>query len=163
MGLGIRAYIDASYAVHDDCRSQTGCVITLGHGPIYTSSSKQKVNTKSSTESEVVGLADKSSQVIWSREILGWLNDQKEGDLPAATVYEDNTAAIQMMKRGRGCSEKTRHIKIQAFFIGDRMANGDINLHHLKTDEMIADFLTKPLQGKQFIKLRNMLLNWKAV
>ena len=161
--ISIKAYIDASYAVHDDCRSQTGCIISLGQGPIYTSSSKQKVNTKSSTESEVVGLADKSSQVIWSREILGWLNDQEDGEIPAATVYEDNTAAIQMMKRGRGCSEKTRHIKIQSFFLGDRMANGDINLQHLSTNEMIADFLTKPLQGKLFFKLRDLLLNWRAV
>ena len=89
--------------------------------------------------------------------------NQEDGDIPAATVYEDNTAAIQMMKRGRGCSEKTRHIKIQSFFLGDRMANGDINLQHLSTNEMIADFLTKPLQGKLFFKLRDLLLNWKAV
>lgn len=68
-----------------------------------------------------------------------------------------------MMKRGRGCSEKTRHIKIQSFFLGDRMANGDINLQHLGTNEMIADFLTKPLQGKLFFKLRDLLLNWRAV
>jgi histone deacetylase 1/2 len=161
--ISVKAYIDASYAVHDDCRSQTGCIISLGKGPIYTSSSKQKINTKSSTESEVVAIADKSSQVIWSREILGWLSNQTEEEMLPATIFEDNTAAIQMMKRGRGCSEKTRHIKIQTFFIGDRMENGDILLHHLNTEEMVADFLTKPLQGKQFIKLRNMLLNWKAV
>ena len=33
------AYIDASYAVHADKKSHTGCIITLGKGAIYGKSS----------------------------------------------------------------------------------------------------------------------------
>ena len=40
------------------------------------------------------------------------------------------------------------------------MESDEIILEHLPTDVMIADLLTKPLQGTLFIKLRGMLLNW---
>jgi hypothetical protein len=159
--ISIKAYVDASYGVHPDMRSQTGCVISLGGGPIYVSSSKQKLNTKSSCESEFVALSDKASQIIWSRELLGWLSDQD--DPPAATIYEDNMATIQLVKLGRPASEKTRHINIRRFFVTDRVKAGDIKLEYLPTDKMIADYMTKPLQGAKFVEMRNMLLNWVAV
>ena len=51
----IQTWIDASYAVHRDMRGHTGCVIILGTGTVmHNNCSKQKINTKSSTESEVV-------------------------------------------------------------------------------------------------------------
>ena len=39
-------------------RSQTGGAISLGWGIIHEKSAIQKLNTKSSTESEVVGFSD---------------------------------------------------------------------------------------------------------
>ena len=39
--------------------------------------------------------------------------------------------------------------------------NGEFTLSHCPTQEMIADILTKPLQGSQFIKLRNRLLGYE--
>ena len=48
----IIAYIDASYAVHADKKSHTGCIISLDKGAINGKSSTQKLNTMSSTETE---------------------------------------------------------------------------------------------------------------
>ena len=39
--------IDASFAVHPNCKSHTGACLTLGHGSILSISAKQKINTKS--------------------------------------------------------------------------------------------------------------------
>jgi len=38
--------------------------------------------------------------------------------------------------------------------------NGEFTLNYCPTTDMIADILTKPLQGSQFIKLRNRLLGY---
>ena len=46
--------IDASFAVHLDCKSHTGVYVTLNHGSILYISAKQKINTKHSTEAEIV-------------------------------------------------------------------------------------------------------------
>ena len=43
-------YIDGSLQIHEDCRGQTGSLVTFGQGAISSSSNKRKCNTKSSTE-----------------------------------------------------------------------------------------------------------------
>jgi hypothetical protein len=62
----VRAYIDASYGVHQGSgKSHTGCAIVLGDaGVIVARSSKQKIVTKSSTEAELVGLSDFVAKAI---------------------------------------------------------------------------------------------------
>jgi hypothetical protein len=59
----IEAHIDAAYGVHADFKSHTGMTISLGYGVIDARSTKQKINTKSSTESELVALSDMCSKV----------------------------------------------------------------------------------------------------
>ena len=68
--VGILCWIDASHAVHSNMRSQVGVVVSLrvsGGGPIMCESSKLRLNTKSSHESELVALSDNSPNVFWCR------------------------------------------------------------------------------------------------
>jgi hypothetical protein len=68
--FGVVAYVDASYGVHPDYRSHTGLVLKVGDETIFVKSSKHKINTKSSTEAEVVGVSDSLSQALRTREFL---------------------------------------------------------------------------------------------
>ena len=156
--LAVMAWIDAAYGVHANMRSHTGCVIGIGRGPIYAKSSTQKLNTKSSTEAELVGLSDSAGQVLWTRN---WLESQGY-KLPPAKIYQDNQSTIALIKKGHSTSEKTRHIAIRYFFVADRVAAKEIDVEYLSTTEMLADILTKPLQGALFEKLRDALLNWSG-
>lgn len=54
----MKIWVDAAYAIHPDMRGHTGGVISFGHGAYTTKSLQQKLNTKSSTETEVVGASD---------------------------------------------------------------------------------------------------------
>ena len=60
--------IDASFAVHPDCKSHTGACLTSGHGSVLSISAKQKINTKSSTEAELVGVNDAMTFVMWTKQ-----------------------------------------------------------------------------------------------
>ena len=154
--LSILAYVDASYGVHADYKSHTGCVIGIGKGPVYAKSSGQKINTKSSAEAELVGLSDSVGQVVWTRNFL-----LEQGyEIGPATIYQDNTSAIALVKNGQSNSHRTRHIAIRYFFIKDRVNSGEIRIEYMRTGEMLADILTKPLQGELFRRLRDELLNW---
>jgi len=62
----IKRFIDASFAVHPDFKSHTGAMMTKGKGTIIPVTRKQKLNTRSSTESEIVGVDDCSVYVSWS-------------------------------------------------------------------------------------------------
>lgn len=152
------AYVDASYGVHPDGRSHTGCMITLGSGPVYIKSVKQKINTKSSTESELVALSDSLGQILWSRYFL---EGQQYNLKSASTIHQDNLSTIALANNGQSNSERTRHINIRYFFIKDRIDAGEVKTVHAPTDKMYADILTKPLQGNLFRLMRKALMNWE--
>ena len=63
-------WVDSLYAVHPDMKSHSGIFRSLGKGTAYSTSSKQKLNTKSSTEAEIVAIDDSKGQILWSRNFL---------------------------------------------------------------------------------------------
>jgi hypothetical protein len=152
--MTVTAYVDASYGVHRDFKSHTGCMISVTQGPVHVSSRKQGLTTKSSTEAELVGVSDALTQVIWTREFLlaqGYI-------LGPAVVKQDNQSTMVLANKGRSTLSKTRHIGIRYFWVNDRIVSGDVVLEYLATEDMAADILTKPLQGILFRKMRTLLL-----
>jgi len=154
--LSIEAFIDAAYGVHSDGKSHSGMVIMLSFGPFLAKSTKQRLVTRSSTEAEIVAFSDNCSPVIWSRDFL----IAQGYDMPPAKVYQDNMSSMALELRGASKSDKTRHVNIRYFWVKDRIDNNEISVEYKPTDEMIADVLTKPLQGKKFTDLRDKLLNY---
>jgi hypothetical protein len=61
-------YVDASHQTHDDCKGHTGAILTFGRGAATSSSTKQKIPSKSSCESELIGLYDKIGDILWLRQ-----------------------------------------------------------------------------------------------
>jgi hypothetical protein len=75
-------------------------------------------------------------------------------------LYQDNMSSILLEKNGRSSSTKrTRHMEIRYFFVKDRVASGEVSIEHCPTGKMVADYFTKPLQGAQFKKLRDIIMN----
>ena len=62
---------------------------------------------------------------------------------------------------GKSCSDRTKHTKLRYFFIKQYIVSGEFDVTHCPTEMMVADILTKPLQGKQFKTLRDKLLGYK--
>ena len=63
-----------------------------------------------------------------------------------------------MIQSGRSNSEKSRHIYIRFYFVCDRVKYGEVIMKYMNTKEMIADLLTKPIQGAKFIHLRELIM-----
>ena len=66
----VKWFIDASFAVHPDFKSYTGATMTMGEGAMQTLTRKQKLNSRSSTEAELIGMDDAITQVLWTRLFL---------------------------------------------------------------------------------------------
>ena len=151
----IKLWVDASYAVNPDMRSHTGSTMTLSKGGVYSTLTRQKLNTKSSTEADLVGADDLMPQVLWTQyfmEAQGYRIDYN-------FMYQDNQSTIRMENNGRGSSGKRkRHISIKYFFIADRIANKELQVEYCPTGDMVADLFTKPLQGALFRRLRDIIL-----
>ena len=153
--MDIMAFIDASFGVHRDMKSHTGVCIIIGQGIIYGRSTKQKMNSKSSTEAELIGVSDGLNPALWMRNFL----IAQGYPMEPINLLQDNQSTIKMIKSGKTNSDKTRHIAIRFYFVTDNVKRGEIKVSYIPTTDMIADIFTKPLQGQLFIKLRNLLLN----
>ena len=151
----IRWHVDAAFAVHNDMKSHTGATMTMGQGAASSQSSKQKLNTKSSTEAEFVGVDDIMPQVIWTRYFLEAQGETVEDNI----VYQDNQSAMKLEKYGmRSSGKRTRHINIRYYFVTDRIANDEMSVEYCPTEDMIGDYFTKSLQGSQFRRFRNAIM-----
>jgi len=151
----IRWWVDASFAVHHDYRSHTGATMSMGGGCPISMSSKQKINTRSSTEAELVGVNDAMALILWTRNFL----IAQGYSVTDNVVFQDNKSAILLENNGRRSSGKrTRHIEIRYYFITDNVRRGTANVVYCPTEAMIADFFTKPLQGALFRKFRRFIM-----
>jgi len=152
----LKWFIDASYAVHDDMRGHTGGGLTLGKGAVYSRSTKQKINSKSSTETEIIGVDDIVPQILWTNYFMreqGW-------NIEETVVHQDNKSAILLENNGKlSSSNCTKHINVRYYFIKDCIERKELKVEFCGTDSMWADFYTKPLQGKKFIQFRKTILN----
>ena len=120
-------FIDAAFAVHEDMHSHTGAYITFGRGMMNEASNKQKINTTSSTESEVVRVHDNIPAVLWTRYLI-----QEQGyPLKPSILHQDNQSSILLENNGRASSGKrTRHMNIRYFFVSDCIKRGHIIIRY---------------------------------
>ena len=65
-------------------------------------------------------------------------------------IYQDNKSAIWWLSTEKSKHRRSRHILIKTTYIKEKIIYGDIVLEYLSTDEMVANVLTKPLQGEKF-------------
>jgi len=156
VGLGIlKWWVDASFCVHPNMRGHSGGGLSLGQGFPIVGSTKQKLNTRSSTETELVGVDDFMPSIIWTRlfmEAQGW-------DVKDNILAQDNKSSILLEKNGKALSSKrTKHINVRYFFVTDRIAKGDLRVEWCPTSDMIGDYMTKPLQGALFKKFRDLIM-----
>ena len=151
----LKWYVDVSFGVHPDFRSHTGGVLTMGHGAIISMSRKQKLNTRNTCEAELVGADDMSVLILWTKLFLEELGYTVERNI----LKQDNKAAILLETNGRkSVGRRNRAINVRYFFLTDQIARGNVEVEYCCTDEMIGDFMTKPLQGSKFRSFRKAIL-----
>jgi hypothetical protein len=153
----VHAYIDASFGIYTDYIGVTGAVVKIGEATIYTQSSKQKLVAKSSTEAEIVGVAEALGHALWTRNFM----TSQGYKMNPVTLHQDNKSAIWMENSGYRMSKRTRHMNIKYFYVADRIKLGEVVVQYLKTEDMIADVLTKSLQGERFRRFRDQIMNGK--
>ena len=151
----LKWYVDVSFAVHPDFRSHTGAGFTMGKGFPISMSKKQKLNTRSSTEGELVGADDMAQAMLWTKHFM-----EAQGYVVNENIlYQDNKSTILLLENGKkSSSQRTRAINIRYFFLTDQIEKGNLKVKHCPTDQMWADYMTKPLQGAKEIKMRKVIM-----
>ena len=114
----IEWWVDASFTVHNDMMSRTGMNMSMGEGLMYTVSTKQKINTLSSSHAELVGACDAIQKIFWCKLFL----QEQKYIVDDVYMYQDNESAILLKENGMKSVDKaSRHAKIKYFFITDNI------------------------------------------
>ena len=92
------------------------------------------------------------AQIHWLSQFL-----KNQGiDVNTKKLYQDNESTIRFLKNGRASAGKnSRHIDIRLFFSKDRIKSENIDVEYCRTDRMLAEFRSKPLQGALFRRFRD--------
>lgn len=147
-------FTDSDYAGDlDDRKSTSGYVFMMSSAAISWCSKKQPIVTLSTTEAEFVAATVCTCQAIWLRKVLDELYFKQEG---ATKVYCDNSSAIKLSKNPV-LHGRSKHIDVKFHFLRDLTRDGVIDLYYCKSEDQIADIMTKPLKLPAFQKLRKLL------
>jgi hypothetical protein len=119
------------------------------------SSTKQKLNTRSSTETEIVGADNFMPAICWTQYFM---KAQGYG-VKENVLFQDNKSSIILEKNGKASSSKrTKHINIRYLFITDCVKKEEVSVVWCPTGDTIGDFANKPLQGALFHKFRDHIM-----
>jgi Reverse transcriptase (RNA-dependent DNA polymerase) len=146
--------IDAAFANRKNMRSTTGMCVTLGIGYFIMCCKMQKLNSKSSTEAEVIAVSDGMNLALWLAGFLGYQGYKRQ----SVRLEQDNQSCIALLNKGRSTAETTRFIEIRMFWISDYIHNGAVEVVYVPTENMTADYFTKPLQGAIFSKMSKKIM-----
>ena len=91
---------------------------------------------------------------IWLNRLLVKLQPQKEPS-KLVTIFEDNQSSICMTINSQ-FHRRSKYIDIKYHFNRDETKKGTTDIQYYRTDDVIADMLTKGLYAEQFEKLRDM-------
>eukprot|EP00253_Pinus_taeda_P015387 PITA_15387 len=137
----------------DDRKNTYGYVFHMGLGAISWAFKKQPNVALSTAEAEYVASTTPACQVVWIRRMLRSLGQEQA---KATVIFCDNSSAIALSKNST-FHKRTKHIDTRFHYIRELVSNGEITLQHCRTQEHLANILTKPLDQKSFEFLRKCL------
>ena len=119
----------------------------VGHSLVGLKGGRIKTAVRSSTEAEIVGVNEVTSEVLWARDVLIELGFPQQEIVTA----EDNSSCITMMQtEPRNFQTNSRHVRVKWAFFRQENEKQLLKLVHCPTEKMRADLLTKPLRGNFF-------------
>ena len=146
----MNVFIDAAYATHPDMNRHTRRFILFCRGVIMSKSTKQQLNTTSSTEAEFVGCSNFITSAIYT----GLFLSTQGYEMKRTTLHQDNQSVIKLLVNGRGsCGKRSRHIDIRYFFVKDRIKKGEFKVEYCPTESMIVDFFQNHCKSHYLKKL----------
>lgn len=152
--VDVTLHVDSSWANGPRRRSMFGFVVNVNGTAVSFRTKMQSITALSSTEAEYIGMCSGVKELMFVRNMLEFLKVEITEPM---VVYNDNQAAIKIGNDLTSVT-RTKHIALRYFYMQDLVDEGTIVLAYRRTDEMVADMMTKALGRKRFTMLRDLLL-----
>ena len=108
---------------------------------------------RSTAEAEYRAMALGVSELLWVKALLTELQLDKGAPL---RLLSDSQATISIANNPVQ-HDRTKHIEIDRFFIKEKLEQGILKIDHVRSEEQVADCLTKGLSSLSLSKLCNKM------
>jgi hypothetical protein len=152
---------DASFGILEERRSVKAHMARTGpdSGVIMSACGSIKNTIKSIFEAELMATSDGIDTEMY----MDHLGTDLMYDVQRSNkVKSDNEAALNWIE-GSVPTKSSRHVEVRLYNARHLSEEGDVNLEHVRTEDNIADILTKPLDVKTFCILRFMVMGHALV
>jgi hypothetical protein len=147
---------DASFADNQDRKSSQAYAMKLFGGLIAWRANKQDTVTTSTTEAELLALSQAAKESLFVSRLLQELDIQLED--ARIRIQCDNQQTIRLVTSEiASLQTRLRHVDIHNHWLRQEVQANRISVTYTPSDEMIADGLTKALQGDKFRRFRSQL------
>ncbi|KAL0451457.1 UNVERIFIED_CONTAM: Retrovirus-related Pol polyprotein from transposon RE2 [Sesamum latifolium] len=145
--LNISGYTDADWAGSvEDRRSTSGYFTFVGGNLVTWRSKKQEVVARSSVEAEYRGMTKAICELLWIRNLMQDLNIKQDNLM---RLYCDNRAACNIAHNPIQ-HDRTKHVEIDRHFIKEKLEAKLIEVPHVRSQDQLADVLTKAVSNQVF-------------
>jgi len=149
----LQGFVDADWAGDvDGRRSTTGFVFTLNGGPIAWASKRHSTVRTSTAEAEYVAATMATKEALWLRKLLSALGV----DGGAVPMGKDNQACLALVNNPQATG-RTKHVDVVYHMVRAYVSRGDMTVFLLRSVDMPADGLTKPLPAPAFVLFRRVI------
>lgn len=148
--LDVNVYCDADFANDKvTSRSITGVLAFVFGNLVDWYSRSQKRVSNSTCHAEVQAIVDGAME---SEYLFQLMAEMKVNEVQQITLYNDNQSALATIRES-GQLQKNKHYRVDINLVREMVQQGWLRLVYCPTDEMLADFLTKPLVECKLTKL----------
>jgi len=138
----LHGYTDSDWAQDSQDQKLQGGYVFMTNGLISWQSIKQEIVARSTTEAEYVACSKAARKAQWliqlQKDVTG---SQPQG--PTAR-YSDSTGALKNITN-RASKARTKHINIRYKNSCDLQERGILDFTHVRSEDNLADIMTKPL------------------
>ena len=128
----------------------------LNGAVVSRKSKRQDVVALFSAEAEFMAASTLVQEVVYIRKLLTNLGFPQE---PATEIGEDNRTCIAWSEGSVGRSDRAKHIDLRQHFVHAAVQDKVLVLRAAKSEDNVADILTKPLAEPAFEILRKHLMD----
>ena len=153
--LDMAGMSDSDWAVR---HSTTGYVFTYAMAAISWGSKKQDSVALSSCEAEIVALSEAGKESV---HLSRFLNELGFGAKNPPQLATDNSGARDLSYNPEH-HDRVKHVERRHFWIRELVEQQQLVVPFVSTHANLADFFTKPLEGNNFFRLRNIIMNVSA-
>ena len=149
--LQLKSYTNADWGGDlDEMKSTSGFTFLLNNDAISWSSKKQSCIALSIMEAGFIALLVVVQEGIWLRRFLEHLINK--GDAIKSVVISCDSQATIAYTKDPKFHAKTKHIDIKNNFVKDMVAQKEVNVKYITTQEIVAYSFTKTISKEAYFR-----------